>query len=385
MPAYLASNILIQGTVGQDFVQDFSHYFQFTGDMIIPQGESSVTFYLRTSVYAPLGNYVIQWEIIEHHSFSKKIYASPVKTRVVVIDDYPEVTVDVINVVPIGGSSNPVMVRCSKPPAFDLLFEVSNWINDATLEAEDNLIFMPSSIMLTADNPSGEFSVHIEKSQAVDDNAVIQFTLVNENRFRLKHQVQKVFLAEIDNIPSEVRIQATPDANRIHLDVQYDTIGEVYYLLGPKGTPAMEPFEILNAVLTDTLPISLYNSPVQYNVFRSAKNHITLDLELNKEYYIQAFHFNAAAQFGPKFDLEVATDNPVHYLGTVLVYGNVPIYKHTDIANALAIGLGTDERFFVLKDHLTSDKTYMGLYTNFTYFIGYPDDEPVETYDSINL
>jgi len=48
----------------------------------------------------------------------------------------------------------------------------------------------------------------------------------------------------------------------------------------------MEPFEILNAVLTDTLPISLYNSPVQYNVFRSAKNHITLDLELNKEYYI---------------------------------------------------------------------------------------------------
>jgi len=65
------------------------------------------------------------------------------------------------------------MVRCSKPPAFDLLFEVSNWINDATLEAEDNLIFMPSSIMLTADNPSGEFSVHIEKSQAVDDNAVI--------------------------------------------------------------------------------------------------------------------------------------------------------------------------------------------------------------------
>ena len=135
MPSYLASNILIQGKVGQDFVQDFSHYFQFVGNMIIPQGESSVTFHLRTSVYAPLGDYVIQWEIIEHHSFTEKIYASPVKTRVRVIDDYPEVTVDVINVVPIGGSSNPVKVRCSKPPAFDLLFEVSNWINDTTLDA----------------------------------------------------------------------------------------------------------------------------------------------------------------------------------------------------------------------------------------------------------
>lgn len=91
------------------------------------------------------------------------------------------------------------------------------------------------------------------------------------------------------------------------------------------------------------------------------------------------------AKFGPKESITVSTENPIHYLSTVLIYGNVPIYRHTDIAHALAIGLGTEERFFVLKEQVQSEKTYQGIYTNFTYFVGYPDDEPVETFDKINI
>jgi hypothetical protein len=93
-------------------------------------------------------------------------------------------------------------------------------------------------------------------------------------------------------------------------------------------------------------------SPVNYTLFSSHENEISLALELNEEYSLQAFHFNSFSRFGPKIDMEFKTETPPLYTVTAKIYGDVPIYKHTDIASALAIGLGTSDDFLVLRERV---------------------------------
>jgi hypothetical protein len=64
----------------------------------------------------------------------------------------------------------------------------------------------------------------------------------------MKEATQMVSLGAIDDILGETTITPTIKNQIVNLDVEYTTLGNIYYLIGPAGTPLIDSIDILHAI-----------------------------------------------------------------------------------------------------------------------------------------